>query len=788
LSQAGPTTIISLLPGTYPSIEISRSGTKIVSQTKWAAQVAGSPGVHGIWTDANVENVTIDGLEVFGCSLDGINLKGANCVIRNCWVHGCAGSGLSSRLGAGTLLERNLVEGNGAGSTGGSGIALSGTNCIVRANVVRHNQGWGCQLYEAPPLSSAECAVYENIIYGNGAPLTIWSPSAQTNYVFNNTMLSSDNSSLIAHYGTLRLTNNILMAGSGSAVVSAANGAQILPDYNLVNAPESPAGPHDVVRTDPGFAHTSLGLYWLSATSPAQGMANPAEVPSVDFFGNAPPASTDIGAVQYTAALAADTRILDPSPGGGADYWGQVTATGGGTPLTIVAQPQNQAVNAGQSATFSVVATGNAPLTYQWTFNGFNVGSSGSSYSRNNCQLSDSGGIVRVVVSNGSGSVSSAAAALAVSSTQPNYYVSVTGSTSNSGLSTNSPWSLSYALSRAQASNVITLLPGTYPSISISKSGVTLRSLVKWGARIVGSAGMHGISTTGSGTVSNVVVDGFEVSHSYMDGVKFNGPGSTVRNCWIHHSGRGDPKAVINTTFAYSGQGVGAHNQYGTVIEYNLIENNGMTLSHDHGIYISGTNLVVRGNVLRHNLAYGLQAYDDVGECKDGSFYNNLIYGNSSGVTVWSRAGFANYLFNNTIISDTNYCVLSAYGRLVVSNNILAVTTGWFPTIAGENNSVIVTDYNLVNKQATAPYPSGAHDVIAGNLGFVNSKNGLYWLSSSSPARSMAYQGLPAPVDFFGRTGLPTRDPGAFQYSDMLATDTRILDPSGTKPDYWAAP
>jgi hypothetical protein len=43
-------------------------------------------------------------------------------------------------------------------------------------------------------------------------------------------------------------------------------------------------------------------------------------------------------------------------------------------------------------------------------------------------------------------------------------------------------------------------------------------------------------------------------------------------------------------------------------------------------------------------------------------------------------------------------------------------------------------------------------------------------------------------VDFFGRTGLPTRDPGAFQYSDMLATDTRILDPSGTKPDYWAAP
>src|SRR5437879_4088728 len=47
----------------------------------------------------------------------------------------------------------------------------------------------------------------------------------------------------------------------------------------------------------------------------------------------------------------------------------------------ITSQPQNQTVIAGQSATFAVGATGDAPLNYQWTFNGLNVGS-GSSYTR----------------------------------------------------------------------------------------------------------------------------------------------------------------------------------------------------------------------------------------------------------------------------------------------------------------------------------------------------------------------------------------------------------------------
>jgi len=40
---------------------------------------------------------------------------------------------------------------------------------------------------------------------------------------------------------------------------------------------------------------------------------------------------------------------------------------------TITAQPVNQTVTAGQTAGFTVVATGAAPLSYQWQKNGVNI-------------------------------------------------------------------------------------------------------------------------------------------------------------------------------------------------------------------------------------------------------------------------------------------------------------------------------------------------------------------------------------------------------------------------------
>ena len=78
----------------------------------------------------------------------------------------------------------------------------------------------------------------------------------------------------------------------------------------------------------------------------------------------------------------------------------------------IVSQPQSQAGMPGGNATFSVVATGQATLAYQWRLAATNIsGATASVYTRTNLQGGDVGKY-SVVVSNGKGSVTSADAQL----------------------------------------------------------------------------------------------------------------------------------------------------------------------------------------------------------------------------------------------------------------------------------------------------------------------------------------------------------------------------------------
>jgi hypothetical protein len=80
----------------------------------------------------------------------------------------------------------------------------------------------------------------------------------------------------------------------------------------------------------------------------------------------------------------------------------------------ITVQPQPVVVNAGQTALFSVTATGTAPLAYQWQRNGVNIaGATAATYSVVNAQ-SIHVGSYRVTVSNAAGSVTSTAATLTV--------------------------------------------------------------------------------------------------------------------------------------------------------------------------------------------------------------------------------------------------------------------------------------------------------------------------------------------------------------------------------------
>lgn len=96
----------------------------------------------------------------------------------------------------------------------------------------------------------------------------------------------------------------------------------------------------------------------------------------------------------------------------------------GVTPPTgpsISTQPANQTVNAGQTATFTVVASGSS-LGYQWKKNGTDIGGATSaSYTTPATTVSDSGSSFTVTVSNAQGSVTSSAATLTVNPVPAEY-------------------------------------------------------------------------------------------------------------------------------------------------------------------------------------------------------------------------------------------------------------------------------------------------------------------------------------------------------------------------------
>jgi len=124
------------------------------------------------------------------------------------------------------------------------------------------------------------------------------------------------------------------------------------------------------------------------------------------------------GATKRTLSLNAVTQLSEGS------YTVTVTNVAGPTtsdpavlsvndPILITSQPTTQAKFDGELATFTVVATGTGPLTYQWQKDGFNIPLANSDTFSITANSSNTG-IYRVLVTNVVGTVTSQNAALAL--------------------------------------------------------------------------------------------------------------------------------------------------------------------------------------------------------------------------------------------------------------------------------------------------------------------------------------------------------------------------------------
>ena len=127
--------------------------------------------------------------------------------------------------------------------------------------------------------------------------------------------------------------------------------------------------------------------------------------------------NSDNGA-QFTVVVTDSNGSLTSNPA-------TLTVTATAVAPSITSQPANQTVTAGQTATFSVTATGTSPLTYQWNKNGAVIsGASSASYTTPATAASDNNAQFTVTVTNSVSKVTSSAATLTVNvppaiSTQP---------------------------------------------------------------------------------------------------------------------------------------------------------------------------------------------------------------------------------------------------------------------------------------------------------------------------------------------------------------------------------
>ena len=155
-----------------------------------------------------------------------------------------------------------------------------------------------------------------------------------------------------------------------------------------------------------------------------------------------------------------------------------LTVTASDVAPSITAQPANATVSAGKSATFSVTATGTAPLSYQWMKNGASIsGATSASYTTPGTSASDSGEKFSVTVTNSVSSATSNSATLTVNvppsiTTQPASQAVNAGQTATFSVSATGTGTLSYQWNKSGAAiSGATSASYTTPATTAAETG-----------------------------------------------------------------------------------------------------------------------------------------------------------------------------------------------------------------------------------------------------------------------------------------------------------------------------
>ncbi len=259
----------------------------------------------------------------------------------------------------------------------------------------------------------------------------------------------------------------------------------------------------------------------------------------------------------YVNSLAAGTNKLSATYAGNSSYGASTSAIAtlvvGSTPKVvapaITLQPVSQTVTPGQTATFSVQATGTAPLTYQWSKGGTVIpNATSASYTTPATTLADNSAAFVLVVTNSAGTSTSSAAVLSVSSTTP--------------VLTANPSSLSFGNTTIGTSNTL--------SVALTNSGTSSVS--------ISNTSISGAGFTATGVSGTILTPGqsasLNVTFAPSGAGSISGSVSVTSNAAtakINLSGAGIQPATTSITVTPANQTVSVGNQ----VQYQAMDNLG---------------------------------------------------------------------------------------------------------------------------------------------------------------------------------------------------------------------
>jgi pectate lyase len=192
----------------------------------------------------------------------------------------------------------------------------------------------------------------------------------------------------------------------------------ITPLRNNQTDPANPVYTGKIMALDSIYQMDSTYFRGNSTDPGGTNTFGPVQAPIIAFSWNLPG-----GVLPYTATMddpAQLPAILAAGAGAGIVNWNKTNwmlTTYAPTAPVITAQPQNLSLVPGNTATFTVIASGSANLVYQWyrNTNSLIAGATNSTFTLNSVQATNAG-VYSVVVTNSAGSVTSAFATLAVAS------------------------------------------------------------------------------------------------------------------------------------------------------------------------------------------------------------------------------------------------------------------------------------------------------------------------------------------------------------------------------------